>query len=429
MQSYIVTAKDGKEYGPLDRDTIQRWYYEGRIDQNSRVCEPGKHEFRLKEMFDLTVWNNPGLIIEAAAKASAQPEFTPTTNIIAVPNERTPGMLVAGLLFLALGLVEALAIAATLVDQEYTPRGALFELVFSAIADLVLAIGLFRGNQRFRGWGLARAVLGSAFIALELVTSSAFAFQWTSAGFELLMCAGIAALLAGESPSKFRVWAGAAAVLVAWSGIITVGFVSGLMGNQEPAVVTDDSSPFDMVSSRGRSARMRSELDGYRLPAAAFEDDTLGVSLRLPRGWTLLVPNNPIVYMPEATAIAVHEESGSLATFVVEAKGREIPSLESYLGMSLIHRAKTEPSMKQLGIDELHFGGQRALRARSTWTSDGHEFRGSLTVCEAGSSYYALTVWTNEKNWTDAFLAFESLENAFQIRGTPPLTTVKAHSR
>jgi len=32
-------ATDGVEYGPLDRDTIQRWYYEGRLDKDSRVYE------------------------------------------------------------------------------------------------------------------------------------------------------------------------------------------------------------------------------------------------------------------------------------------------------------------------------------------------------------------------------------------------------
>ena len=254
---YIVVARDGKEYGPLDRDTIQRWYYEGRLDRNSRVCEPGRSKARLKEVFDLTVWNNPALISEAAAKASAQPDFSPKTNIIAVPRERTPGMLVAAFLLLALGLVEVLAIAATLVEQEYTPRGALFEYGIGAIADLVLAIGLFRGNQKFRGWGLARAVLGGLLIVLEISTGSALGFQWTSALFQLLMCAGLAALLAGESPSKVRVWAGAAAVLVAWSGLITSDFVFGLMGNQEPIVATDDSSPFDMVNSPARPPRKR----------------------------------------------------------------------------------------------------------------------------------------------------------------------------
>ncbi len=74
---YLVVAKDGKEYGPLDRDTIQRWYFEGRLDQNSKVYEPGEHEFRLKDLFDLTVWNNPALIARAASASTAEPSFTP----------------------------------------------------------------------------------------------------------------------------------------------------------------------------------------------------------------------------------------------------------------------------------------------------------------------------------------------------------------
>ena len=133
--------------------------------------------------------------------------------------------------------------------------------------------------------------------------------------------------------------------------------------------------------------------------------------------------------MPEATAIAAHEQSGSFATFVVESKDGKTPSLEVHLGKLLIQRRTTEPSMQVIGIDELDFGGQHARRARSTWTSSGHEFRGFLTVCEAGSSYYALTVWTREENWPNAFLAFESLENAFQIKGTRPLATAKARTK
>ena len=133
--------------------------------------------------------------------------------------------------------------------------------------------------------------------------------------------------------------------------------------------------------------------------------------------------------MPEATVIAAHEQSGSFATFVVEAKDRKTPSLDAHLGMLLIQSTKAEPSTKQLGIDELRFGGQPGRRAKSTWSSGGHEFHRFQTVCEAGSSYYTLTVWAREENWPDAFLAFESLENAFQIRGTRPLATTKARTK
>ena len=184
---YMVIAKDGKEYGPLDRNTIQRWYFAGRLDQKSKVYEPGKRTYLLKELFDLTVWNNPSLVDEAAAKAKAQPDFTPRSNIIAVPNERTPGMLVAAFLLLAIGLVEMLAIAAPLAQQLYLPKGAVFEYGLGAVADLVLAIGLFRGNQKFRGWGLGRAVIASALILLDAATSANSSWQLASLSFELLM--------------------------------------------------------------------------------------------------------------------------------------------------------------------------------------------------------------------------------------------------
>jgi len=415
---YLVVAKDGKEYGPLDRDTIQRWYYEGRLDQNSRVYEPGKHKFRLKEVFDLTVWRNPALIDEAAARAKAQPAFIPKTNIIAVPKERTLGMLVAAFLLLALGLVEVLVIASILTQQIDAPRGALFEYTLGAIFDLVLAIGLFRGNQKFRGWGLARAVIGGVLIVLGLVVGNSFGSDWVSACFELLMCGGIAALLAGESPSKVRVWAGAAAVLVAWSGIITADFVSRIIDREQ--VGSDaDSSAFDLFAMRGAPARKRSELDGYRLPVAAFEDDTLGVSMRLPSGWTMLTPDNPIVNMPEATMIDAHERSGCVAMLVVEPKNIQIPSLAGYLGTVLIQSSSREPSMKTLGIDEIRFGGNYGRRARTAWTTAGEEVRGFTTVCEAGGSYYLLTGWSREETWPDAFEEYQVLESAFRIRGTP----------
>jgi len=189
--------------------------------------------------------------------------------------------------------------------------------------------------------------------------------------------------------------------------------------DREQVVSDADSSVFDMFAMRGAPARKRSELDGYRLPVAAFEDDTLGVSMRLPSGWTMLTPDNPIVNMPEATMIAAHERTGCIATFVVQTKNTQAPSLEAYLGMVLIQGSSREPSMKTLGIDELRFGGNSGRRAQTGWTSSDQEIHGFTTVCEAGGSYYLLTGWSREETWPDAFEEYQALESAFQIRGTP----------
>ena len=104
--------------------------------------------------------------------------------------------------------------------------------------------------------------------------------------------------------------------------------------------------------------------------------------------------------------------------------------LDTYLGMVLIRRASSEPSMKTLGIEEVHFGGNRGRRARSAWTSSSENVRGFTTVCEAGGSYYLLNGWSREETWRDAYEEFQSLESAFQIRGTrQPLPTADTHGR
>jgi len=94
-------------------------------------------------------------------------------------------MVVAAFLLLAIGLVELLVIAVALVQDEHTPTGQILQYGPCRSCDLVLAAGLFRGNQKFRGWGLGRSVLGAILIVLALLTSTAPAMQWAYSGFEL----------------------------------------------------------------------------------------------------------------------------------------------------------------------------------------------------------------------------------------------------
>src|SRR5712691_9142618 len=142
---YLVIAKDGHEYGPLNRDTVQQWYHEGRLDQNSRVYEPGKHRFRLKEMFDLTVWNNPALVTEAAAAAAAEPAFVPKMmSELTGEQDRqpTPGMFAAGILLIINGVIGLLLIGLILTGQVPglgQPRGYIVPII-----DLIVAAGLIR---------------------------------------------------------------------------------------------------------------------------------------------------------------------------------------------------------------------------------------------------------------------------------------------
>jgi hypothetical protein len=243
----------------------QRWYYEGRLDQNSRVYEPGQHKFRLKEVFDLTVWNNPALIEHAASASTAEAEFKPRMmSELAGEEDRqpTPGMFAAGILLIINAVMGLLVIGLIMTGQLAGfnhPRGYIVPII-----DLIVAVGLLRGNEKYRKWGLVRALLGGAFFLLGALVatlssnapSTAFSevsvatvWGWIEVVFQLVFCGGIVALLWGDWPSKLRVGIGVAAVLVAWSGIITTSavseFVAGFNERAELAKYTVASNTFD----------------------------------------------------------------------------------------------------------------------------------------------------------------------------------------
>jgi hypothetical protein len=394
---YMVVAKDGQEYGPLDRDTIQRWYYEGRLDQNSRVYEPGKHKFRLKEIFDLTVWNNPALVTQAAAASNADPTFMPKTmsDLTGDVSQPTPGMFAAGILLVINGVMGLFSIALILLlklNASGSPRSYVVPIV-----DFIVAAGLLRGNERFRKWGLARAVLGGAYF---LVTFSAQAFttsttimSWIEVVFQLIFCAGIAALLWGDWPSKLRVGVGIGAVLLAWSGIITTEAVTVIVqGVQEQRA-----------------------FEKYAVEGAVFEDKKLGVCARLPEGWALLTDNNPIVSLPDAKMVVVHKNSGCLAALLVERDPVGSSSSDDYLTLLFQTRQSSTPTLKELGRTDVEFGGHQARQLDTSWATKGNKFRGFTAACKMGASYYSLNGWCIDQVYSRAFPAFQSLEKAFQI--------------
>jgi hypothetical protein len=232
------------------------------------------------------------------------------------------------------------------------------------------------------------------------------------------MCIGLAILLAGESPSKVRIWAGAAAVLTAWSGFITVDFVAGLAGYPSSRD-SEAASIFDLADGdRSETGRKPSELAGYISGIGAFEDDVIGVSIRFPQGWVLLAANNPIVKAPDAVMIAAHLQSRCLATLEASPADEGGSSADLLVGQMIIQQRTNEPSTKMLGRLDVDFGGNPGVRVQTSWTKDGESFRGFTTACKAGSSYYFLTGWCVDQAYDEAFEEFQSLEQAFQIRGT-----------
>jgi len=406
---YLVVAKDGKEYGPLDRETIQSWYREGKLDGNSKVYEPGQHKFRLKEIFDLALWDNPALITQSASNTEVAFQPRMMNELTGEEGrEPTPGMFAAGVLLIINGVMGLLAVGLVLLGkfaEDNNPRTFIVPII-----DLIVAVGLIRGKEKYRKWGLVRAVLGSVFLVLATLAatvgppSSAFpevsaatVTGWFSIIFQFMFCIGMAALLWGDWPSKLRVGIGVASVLIAWSGIITTTAISGF--------VTDYTE--------------RAKLQEYSISASKFEDDELGVSTRLPEGWALLKKDNPLVSLPDAAMIAFHRESGCFAALIVEPDVLVADSADNYLSLVLENRQKTTPSMKETGRLEVDFGGQKGRRLDTSWSTGGKAFRGFATACKAGGSYYMLSGWCLSETFAKALPAFESLSSTFEVGPRP----------
>ncbi|MEK6301564.1 MAG: hypothetical protein AABO41_12650 [Acidobacteriota bacterium] len=398
---YMVVARDGLAYGPLDRDTIQQWYFEGRIDRNSKVCEPGKPKFRLHEMFDLTLWR-AALVNTAPPGAPPTLSFQPKTmaDVMAQENERTPGMVAAGILLAINGVLGLLIIAVLLLFKLGTPGDP--GTFFVPIVDLIVAVGLLRGKERFRRWGMVRAVLGGGLFLVRGLFAPPTALGWADIFFQLVFCAGIVALLVAESPARLQVGIGVAAVLVAWSGSFTTFVVVSLVSGMN-----------ELQSAKYAEPEAGSVLE------AGFEDLELGVKARLPPGWALITKDSPI---PEATLVASHARSGCGAALIAEPVLVEVQSLDEYLSRVLQARLKEAPDLKETGRADVNLGGNAARTVETSWTSEGQKLRGFTTACKSGWRYYLLTGWCLDEDYSRAFAQYKTLAGAFQIDGGKPLT-------
>lgn len=396
---YMVVAKDGKEYGPLDRDTIQRWFFESRLERNSKVWEPGKHHFRLHEMFDLTLWSS-ALVNTAPPGAPPVLSYMPMRNAGegAAENQRTSGMVAAAILLLINGVLGLLSIGVVLLqklDPSSDPSGFVVPVV-----DLVVAMGLLRGKERFKKWGLIRAILGGVFVVLR----APFATSTPTAGlelvFQLIFCAGIIVLLAPDSPSNLKVGIGVAAVLFAWSGIFTTYVVAGLVRGMNELQSANYSVPEAGLE-------------------AGFEDLELGVKVRLPKGWALMTGDSRF---PGATMVAIHNQSGCTAVLIAEPAQVEAESLDEYLTSVMQARQEDAPDLKELGRNDWTLGGNPSRMVEASWTSDGKRLRGFTSACKSGWSYHLLSGWCLDENVNEAFAEYIELVSAFEIKGGRPLT-------
>jgi len=122
-----------------------------------------------------------------------------------------------------------------------------------------------------------------------------------------------------------------------------------------------------------------------------YADDTLGLKMELPRGWSILRPDHGF-FAPIANArLALAQPSaGAFGFLAVETPARGYASLEVFLDRVLEERRHAEPLLHPLRREDAPGGARRLVATRRSGEATFEEV---ATVWKDGWTYYALVVW------------------------------------
>jgi hypothetical protein len=305
---------------------------------------------------------------------------------------RTGGMLAASIILAISGCLSSLIFFAILAFGTLSP--VIDILGATGIADMVIAVGLFRGSRTFRIWALLRAMGCVVIFALVIPYTDQVEASWTTSILQVGFAIGLMILLLGERTAGWRVAIGIAVVMLSFIGVVGVVVVRTL---------------------KTASASFGKEFQGYMSSDRAFVDDKEGVRLDLPVGWVLLGRSNPLVSAMHAKAVAYHPQSGSYAAVFIEPTTAHSYDLDSYLPQVLKERQEDAPGTVETSREPIYFAGMEGVRLHTRWSAGIASITGYSNVCGDIFNHYVLYGWCSELLYTKAYLAFQDLEGGFRL--------------
>jgi hypothetical protein len=122
-----------------------------------------------------------------------------------------------------------------------------------------------------------------------------------------------------------------------------------------------------------------------------YADDTLGLKMSLPRGWSILRKDHGFFTPMSSARLALAEPSAAAFGFLaVETPARGYPTLDVFLDRVLEERRRAEPLLNPLRREDVPGGARRLVATRR---SGDETVESVLTVWKDGWTYYALVVW------------------------------------
>ena len=122
-----------------------------------------------------------------------------------------------------------------------------------------------------------------------------------------------------------------------------------------------------------------------------YADDTLGLKMELPSGWSILRQGHGFFTPLASTRLALAEPSaGAFGMLAVETPARGYASLDVFLDRVLEERRRAEPLLNPLRREDAPGGARRFVGTRR---SIDRTIESVITVWKDGWVYYALLVW------------------------------------
>lgn len=127
------------------------------------------------------------------------------------------------------------------------------------------------------------------------------------------------------------------------------------------------------------------------LPDRRLSDDTLGLRLTLPPGWSLLKDDHGFFSVPETALFPMAAPAaGAFGFLAAETPARGFASLDAHVEHVLEARRRAEPSLRAVRQEPASGGAVRVFATRDVGESTVEEV---TTVWKDGWTYYALVVW------------------------------------
>lgn len=371
---YKVRIADGSEIPDMDLASVKSWYAQGLLNKDSPVLKPGSSRWStLGQVLDLkggpSAASRPsGRNGGAGSRARAEHgrDFT-----IDVPEPSRWRTQVAGGMLLLLA-----AVLGYFAFRKQDVRVELQDAPWTEIALVFVALGL----GLVAGWEAGRKIVRVALFVLAflLFPAAGILIAQGVRGLALLavlgawLClSGFIALLAGEDVSWARV---------------ALAFLPILGGGAAFVYFTHSAE-----------TTARRQVREWTAPERRFSDDSLGLTLDVPRGWVVLKSGNPLVTAPpEARVSLAHPRSHGLGFLAAESSPPAIASVDQYLDRVWAARQREHPGLKQTGRAELEVGRQPAKQLLGSFDADGARFQEAVTVWRDGWVYFSMVSWLPE---------------------------------